>query len=211
VNSFRRFAVVMAGLVLLVGLAHRMRSPVVAPGWSRAFDREVLQGDDFLPVEISPAAMSMLGMDRYRFVEWRKDRWAPVWIYAGYWAGQRSNAQVHPPEHCYPGSGWKIRSSRTRGEGNDKVRELVISRRGQSRLVWYAYQTRLGRRLSPFGLKGDQMLAVLGGRPRDAILLRLSTPILEVDGVDGARSRLLAAWERHAASALSWFRSEGGR
>ncbi len=205
-----RLWLVLAGLVVLAALAQFIRSPVVAPSWSEDFEESVLQGDGFRDVEISDATMSMLGMDRYRFVELREDGWAPVWIYAGYWAGQRSNAQVHPPEHCYPGSGWKIVRSESRVLHASRLRELTIAHNGRRRLVWYAYQTRLGRRLTPFGLKLDQMRAVLTGRPRDAVLLRMSTPILEVDGLDGARARLQRTWERHALAVLDWFEQEGG-
>lgn len=180
------------------------------PQWTVDFEQEILQGDQLTPVEISTAAMGLLGMDRYRFVELRESGWAPLWIYAGYYAGQRSNAQVHAPEHCYPGSGWKIVRSKELRDGGDQIRELLITRRSQQRLVWYVYQTRLGRDLTPFGLKKDQMLAILSGRARDAMLLRMSTPILEVDGEAGARERLSRAWDRYGEASLKWFQREGG-
>ena len=176
------------GLLAVAALSQRLQTPVEEADWSKNFSRAVLQGEELTELPVSSNAREALGVDRYRFVETRGMGWAPVWIYAGYYAGQRTNAQVHAPEHCYPGAGWEIMSSRVLEEKGRRLRELRIENHGEKRLVWYASRTRSGQLSGALALKRDQLLSTLQGHARDALLLRLSTPILEVEGKDRAEA-----------------------
>jgi len=130
-------------------------------------------------------------------------------LYAGYYAGQRTDAQIHSPEHCYPGSGWQVVERRQEGAPGVPVRELVIDRQGRRRVVWFTYRTRWGWTSGSLGLKRDQILASLLARDRDALLLRLSTPILPGESEADARDRLRATWESATSPVRTWFAQRG--
>ena len=204
-----RAVTLIAGLLILWVLAQWLGREIVEPEWAASFPDDLWAGEAVSELSLSENEARVLGVDHYRFFEWY-GAGPRVWIYLGYYAGQRSDSQVHAPEHCYPGTGWEIVRQTKREEGVSARRELRIEYMGNSRLVWYGYRTRLGAPISAWGLKRDQVLATLLGRSRDALLVRLSTPVLEVDGEEGARERLDAAWKLHAARVAQWFDEEGG-
>ena len=199
------------GFLGVAGLSHRLQTPVAEAEWSKDFSTSVLQEKGVTPLPVSLQAREALGVDRYRFVEVESEDWAPVWIYAGYYAGQRPNAQVHAPEHCYPGAGWGIVGSKVVQRDHGSLRELSIEKRGEKRLVWYAYRTRRGQATSALGLKVDQMLSALRGTSRDALLLRVSTPVLDVEGEAAAQQRLARSWDTYGTEVFRWYEERGDR
>jgi EpsI family protein len=199
------------GFLGVAGLSHRLQTPVAEAEWSKDFATSVLQEKGVTQLPVSLQAREALGVDRYRFVEVENEDWAPVWIYAGYYAGQRTNAQVHAPEHCYPGAGWGIVASRVVQRNQESLHELSIEKRGEKRLVWYAYRTRRGQATSALGLKLDQMFSALRGAPRDALLLRLSTPVLDVEGETAAQRRLAESWDTYGSEVIRWYEGRGDR
>jgi len=208
--SLRMRAAILCGGFLLLGvLGQWLGREVPRPEWAASFPDDLWAGEPVSEVELSESEARVLGVDHYRFFEWH-GAGPRVWLYVGYYAGQRSDAQVHAPEHCYPGTGWEIRDERNHPVGDQQLRELRIERKGNARLVWYGYRTRLGAPTSAFALKRDQVVATLMRRSRDALLLRLSTPILEADGEQGARARLESAWSVHASRVARWYDEEGG-
>jgi EpsI family protein len=210
-RRYARGLVLGAGFLGVALLSHRLQTPVAEAEWSKDFAASVLQGPGVTPLPVSLQAREALGVDRYRFVEVQSADWAPVWIYAGYYAGQRTNAQVHAPEHCYPGAGWGIASSELVHSGDSVMRQLSIEKQGERRLVWYAYRTRRGQVTSALGLKLDQMISSLKGTSRDALLLRLSTPVLDVEGESVAQNRLALTWESYGKEVLRYYDERGGQ
>jgi len=206
-RSLRAWCLLFSFAVLWL-LALWLGREIPQPEWANSFPDELWSGDAVNELSLGESEERVLGVDHYRFFEWH-GAGPRVWMYVGYYAGQRSDAQVHAPEHCYPGTGWEIVRQETRSVGAGALRELRIERSGNARLVWYGYRTRLGGPTTPFGLKRDQVMATLLGRSRDAILLRVSTPVLEADGEEGARRRLDASWQLHGVRVLRWYDEEG--
>ncbi|HKI84846.1 MAG TPA: EpsI family protein [Candidatus Krumholzibacteria bacterium] len=206
-----RALILGVGFLGVAFLSHRLQTPVAEADWSKDFADSILQGAQVTVLPVSLQAREALGVDRYRFVEVKSEDWAPVWIYAGYYAGQRTNAQVHAPEHCYPGAGWEIVDSEVVHEDDSVMRQLLIEKQGEKRLVWYAYRTRRGQVTSALGLKLDQMLSSLRGSSRDALLLRLSTPVLDVEGESVAQKRLARSWDSYGEEVLRYFDERGGQ
>lgn len=129
----------------------------------------------------------------------------PVWVYSGYHASQGHGSRVHAPEHCYPGQGFEIRGSTDAGP----ARELLVWREDARRLVWYSFATGVGEARSPWALKARQVVAALRGRPQDALLLRLSTPVEEPGGIAAARERLEASWGQWWPALHGWYEGTG--
>ena len=198
-------AVLLLVLGGLAALESRVDREVEAPLEARELEALPLRMEARRDVEISEDALSVLGVDAHRFVELDLMGAAPLWLYAGYYGAQRRNAQIHAPEHCYPGTGFEVEISRRHRVGEGFVRELHVHRQGQRRLVWYRYRTRSGDSFGPYGLKWDMMLAALRGRPRDAMLVRLSTPWLSIEDVEGPRARLALAWGESVEDLQQWF------
>lgn len=197
-----------AGLVVLAALTQLVNRPVEGGAWAHELKNLPLIGETLREVPLEGDALSILGVDAYRFVEDRPEG-IPVWMYAGYYAGQRANAQIHSPEHCYPGSGYAVEESRVAQESDHDVRELVVKRGESTRLVWFAYRTRVGWTTNSFGLKRDQIVAAILARSRDALLLRVSTPVYPGEGLEAARTRVANAWSGSTAPVRAWYVSEG--
>lgn len=197
----------MAGVLLaLAGLGRWLQRPVPTQPWAEALPSLELGAGHEVPLQGD--ALAILGVDTYRYIE--LDRAGiPVWLYAGYYAGQRTDAQIHSPEHCYPGSGWDVVESRPRDLADIGLRELLIDRGGRRRVVWFGYRTRWGWTAGSLGLKRDQILASLFARDRDALLVRLSTPILPGEAADDARERLRSVWGEATGPVRDWFERRG--
>jgi EpsI family protein len=205
----RRVLLLAAGFVLVVAARFAFERPIPTPTWAEALDQVVAREEGVRVLPLGEDALAVLGVDRAQLVELPRAGWAPVWLYAGYYAGQRRDAQIHAPEYCYPGAGWDVERNRPLSWEGHRMRELVVERGTERRLVWYLYRTRLGEPDGAFGLRRDQILATLTGRPRDGLLLRVSTPLLEMEGEDPARDRLAEAWRREGRRILDWYEGRG--
>jgi EpsI family protein len=115
-----------------------------------------------------------------------------IWLYIGYYGTARGGRPEHTPRSCYASAGWGIARSRTLPvEGPLRVREMLVERPGQRRLVhyWLRSWRRTGM-VSGFEQNLDRLRGRLGAGRADGALVRLSTP-LEGDE-EAARSRLIA-------------------
>ncbi len=117
-----------------------------------------------------------------------------VWLYVGYYGTARGGRPEHTPRGCYTGAGWGIESARTlraSPEGALRVREFLVERDGERRLVHYWYRSR--RRTGMVGgwdQNVDRLVGRLTSGRADGALIRISTPLGDGDEV-GARGRLL--------------------
>jgi EpsI family protein len=119
---------------------------------------------------------------------------APVQLYIGYYASQRTGDTIHSPKNCLPGAGWDpIRSEYARISLRDGrqivVNEYVVQQDQNKQLVFYWYQGR-GRIIASEYAGKFWMVADAIHRNRTyGALVRLTTPLN--DGEEKARTRLL--------------------
>ncbi len=118
-----------------------------------------------------------------------------VFVYVGYYGTERGGVPEHTPDICYPAQGWAILSEeRLRVGGDDGlwVRELVVAKDEERRLVHYWYRTKETSGItSTLALQLNQFWGRLSANRGDGALVRISTAVLGEDLI-GARSKLLA-------------------
>lgn len=199
--DWRRPTVLLVALLLLCALRVGVGREAEAPA-RPALGSAIPAPLDVLPLD--EGAREAIGMQELLFGRVAGSS-PPLWVYSGYHASQGHGSRVHAPEHCYPGQGFEIRESR----GAGPARELYVWREDARRLVWYSFATANGDAQSPWALKGQQVAAALRGRPRDALLLRLSTPVEEPGGIDAARARLAGAWAEWWPALSGWYHADG--
>jgi EpsI family protein len=119
---------------------------------------------------------------------------APVDLYIGYYASQRTGDTIHSPKNCLPGSGWDpVESEYTTipipGRSNLVVNQYVIQKDHDKQLDFYWYQSRGRVIASEYAGKFWMMADAISRNRTDGSLVRLITPMN--DGESAARSRLL--------------------
>lgn len=156
----------------------RRASQVRLPDWSAIrYDFGGWTGSDtgFDPIYgADPAETSVLRV-------YQQPNTMPVVAYIGYYDDIAKILEVHTPERCYPGQGWKIistgesKAATFRGR-SIPAKEIVVEKDGNRRLVlwWYTAGSR------PFETRIRYIYALLAmstltGRS-DGSLIRLETP-----------------------------------
>lgn len=115
----------------------------------------------------------------------------PVWLLVDYHRTQGLGATIHSPRICYPGAGWTVEQARVAADVDEReVCWLNLRRDGEDMLALYWYDTRWGRSAREFALKAHIMRSAIARRESDAVMCRVSTPVVENDEF-GARDRLL--------------------
>jgi len=119
---------------------------------------------------------------------------APVDLYIGYYASQRTGDMIHSPQNCLPGSGWDpIESGYAAipipGRSDIVVNEYVIQKDQVKQLVFYWYQSRGRVIASEYAGRFWMMADAISRNRTDGSLVRLITPMN--DGKATALSRLL--------------------
>ena len=104
-----------------------------------------------------------------------------VELLIAYFGSQENGSQIHSPQNCLPGGGYKIveRAKWTvrSASGPRTVNEFVIAKGSSRQLVQYWFVTRSGILSNEFGLKWDLVVNSLLGRPTDAAFVRLVRPV----------------------------------
>ena len=108
---------------------------------------------------------------------------APVWLYVGYYASQRTGATYHSPKNCLPGGGWVFKSSEPvtgvlPGLPSAAVNRVVIERGFDKQLILYWYQDRGRIVASEYAAKGFLILDATARNRTDGALVRITTPIV---------------------------------
>jgi len=118
-----------------------------------------------------------------------------VQLFIAYFGSQKSGGQIHSPQNCLPGGGWKIEArSKWRVPtpyGSRAVNEFLISKGAVQEVVQYWFLTRSGIVDDEFALKGDLVRNSLLGRPTDAAFVRLVVPVSR-EGIGAARAEIRA-------------------
>jgi len=183
--------VLLAALVLTSGgVLLQLVSRTEAVPLRRAFDELPLRLGAYRGVdeELEPEVVKTLGATDIVLRRYTADGRSPVWLYAGFYASQRTGAVIHSPKQCLPGNGWNIvRSERvlldlsSAAPGRIAVNRVLVSRGEDRQLVLYWYQER-GRVIAD-EYWGKAYLAwdsMTRGRS-DGALVRLSTPIVATE------------------------------
>jgi EpsI family protein len=108
---------------------------------------------------------------------------APLWLYVGYYASQRTGATYHSPKNCLPGGGWVFKSSETvsgllPGRPAATINRVVIEKGFDRQLILYWYQDRGRIVASEYAAKGYLILDATTRNRTDGSLVRVSTPIV---------------------------------
>lgn len=156
-------------------------------------------------LELPPATSQALGVDSFRFFETVIDFDQPVWVYAGHYRGLSGDAQIHAPEHCYPGSGFEV----VQREVTDDHVELIVANATDRRLVWYVYRTGRASRTEAWELKLDMLVSRILRQKNGGLLVRMSTPLRISEDIENGRGRVRNAWNEYAGMILEPFVSEG--
>jgi EpsI family protein len=119
---------------------------------------------------------------------------APVDLYIGYYASQRTGDTIHSPKNCLPGSGWDpIKAAYATisipGGRDIMVNEYVIQKDQDKQLVFYWYQGRGRVIASEYSGKFWMMADAITRNRTDGSLVRVITPMN--DGEAKARARLV--------------------
>lgn len=157
--------------------------PYLITNWTgreRPFNDEVLQ---------------VVGVSDYtnRIYSERAD--APIDLYIGYYATQRTGDTIHSPKNCLPGSGWDPVESgyatiAIPGGRNIVVNAYVVQKDQDKQLVFYWYQSRGRVIASEYAGKFWMIADAISRNRTDGSLVRVITPMN--DGEANARTRLVS-------------------
>lgn len=184
-------------LSVLVGAAgYGLRSQRAAPeSGSLQLDRLPLQFDRYLGTEewFDSSTYAVLGADTTTLRRYDGGEGIPIWLFAAYFGSQNYGEQIHSPRNCLPGGGWNILSLERvpvnlPGRGDVITNRLLIESEGVRQVMYYFFLTRMGPVASEYRLKFELARAALTFQPRDAMFVRVSTPVTE-DGAEAAHER----------------------
>ena len=118
---------------------------------------------------------------------------APIQLYVGYYASQKTGDTIHSPKNCLPGAGWDPVHSgyvtvSLQGGRQIVVNEYVIQQDLNKQMVFYWYQSRGRVIASEYRAKFCMVADAISRNRTDGALVRVVTPM--DDGEASARSRL---------------------
>jgi len=198
-NERKRIAILISIFTVTavcVQVAARHASQVQLPDWSAvSYKFDKWHGADamFDPVYgEDPAQSSLLKV-------YHRERDEAVIVYIGYYGDLARILEMHTPERCYPGQGWRILSTSDSSVGMFRgkpipAKQMVVEKEGKRRLVQWWYMA--GAR--PFKNRIRYVYAMLAmstltGRT-DGSLVRLETP-LEAGQEAAASRRMEDFWK----------------
>lgn len=174
-------AVLLGGTVLLHAMSHG--EPIMARQPLKDLPYQIgnWQGkEDPLEERIVQA----VSVTDYTNREYISSSAAPVELYIGYYASQRTGDTIHSPKNCLPGAGWDpIQSGYTTipaGNGTEiTVNEYVIAQGLNKQLVFYWYQGRGRVVASEYWGKFWMIHDAITRNRTDGALVRLIAPITD--------------------------------
>lgn len=201
-----RLRVVSAALVLAAGIA---LAQLVARGEAvptrRPLDelaREVgaYRGAD---EELEPGVLAALGVTDVVMRRYAAAGRAPIVLYAGFYATQRTGAIIHSPRQCLPGNGWSILSAeRVALEPGVLVNRVLVAKGEDRQVVVYWYQERGRVVASEYWGKAYLVWDSMTRRRSDGALVRVSAPVL---GDEAAVDREVMDFSRAVLPLLTEF------
>lgn len=192
---------VIAGLALVLcvmvgGASYALRAQRAAPESGLPHLQSLpLRFDRYVGTEqhFDSATYIVLGADTTLLRRYYDDQPSPLWLFAAYFGAQNFGEQIHSPRNCLPGGGWTIVSLSQvpvsiPDRGDVLTNRLLIEAGGARQVMYYLFLTRLGPVASEYRLKFELARAALSFQPRDALFLRVSTPVGE-SGPEAADER----------------------
>jgi EpsI family protein len=121
---------------------------------------------------------------------------APISLFIGYFASQRTGQSIHSPQNCLPGAGWTFESSRytTLTADNGKVfrvGEYVISDGNTKQFVLYWYQAHGRSIANEYTAKLYMIADAIRMNRTDGAIVRVITPLMPREDVATARARVV--------------------
>jgi EpsI family protein len=119
---------------------------------------------------------------------------APISLFIGYFASQRTGQTMHSPQNCLPGAGWtfdaqKYTSLQDINGKQYKVGEYVISNGDIKQFVIYWYQAH-GRSIpNEYKAKLYMVADAIRTNRTDGALVRVITQVLPSESLDSAKDR----------------------
>lgn len=194
----RRYEVVIALIVMAItgGVSWwLMLRPVVDPD-PMIFDAlpAELNGWRSIDIKMDASVSEMLAADHNVQRAYLHPLGYPIFVYVGYYGTRRGGTPEHTPDVCYPVQGWAVVEEARRRVGGSldglDLRELVVEKDGERRLVHFWYRTASTSGLT--SISSLRLAHVWGRLTRnrgDGALVRLSTPLGRGD-IDATRVRL---------------------
>jgi EpsI family protein len=144
-----------------------------------------------------------------RAVSMRPTDTAPVSLFIGYFATQRTGQSIHSPQHCLPGAGWTFDSQgyTTLDDINGKpfnVGEYVINNGESKQYVIYWYEAHGRSIANEYKAKAYMLADAIRYNRTDGALVRIITPIAGSESVSSARDRAVR-FTQHMTPYLSQF------
>lgn len=138
-----------------------------------------------------------LDLTDYTIVDYRNNEGKAVNFYVAYYESQRKGESIHSPATCLPGGGWVYHESGEVSlpagimEDNPiSVNRAFMQKGGQKQLLYYWFPQR-GRILTnAYQLKIYAFWDALTRQRTDGALVRLITPVYELEDLAGAEQRL---------------------
>jgi len=142
---------------------------------------------------VQEQSVQVLGVSDYTNRVYFEPADAPIQLYIGYYASQKTGDTIHSPKNCLPGSGWDpIKSGYTTipisGGQDIAVNEYVIQKDQEKQLVFYWYQGRGRVIASEYSGKFWMIMDAITRNRTDGALVRVITPMN--DGEAKAYARL---------------------
>jgi exosortase D (VPLPA-CTERM-specific) len=185
----------IATLVFSYGIEFREKTPI-----SRPFDQFPVQVGEWAGTRqvMEKEIIDTLDLSDYVMITYENRSGRHVDFYVAYYESQRKGESIHTPETCLPGSGWlftkagrvDIPMPDITPEGMMPVNRALMHKGGQKQLVYYWFPQR-GRILtSAYQLKLYAFWDALTRQRTDGALVRLITPLYDMEKLDQAEQRL---------------------
>ncbi len=181
-NAWIRVTIAAGGLAGAIVLLQLMTSSDAVP-LRRTFDEFPREIGAYRGVDegLEPDVLKALGATDVMMRRYTAAALPPVWVYAGYYASQRTGTIIHSPKQCLPGNGWSIlESARVVLDvpGSSLTVNRVLVANGESRqVVLYWYQERGRVVASEYWGKAYMVWDSMARGRTDGALVRISTPV----------------------------------
>ncbi len=163
-------------------------------------------GEDTPP--FAENVLTALGVDAYVSRIYATDAAAPVALYVGYYASQRTGDTIHSPQNCLPGAGWlPVHNARVdipvAGRPSPlTVNRLVIQKGLEQQVVLYWYQSRGRVVASDYWSKVYLVYDAARYHRSDAAMVRVISPVMAGEASVEAAERRAAEFTSTMFSAL---------
>jgi EpsI family protein len=185
----KRWPVVVA-IVMLVGtfgllqeLSHGESAPTKRPFAGFPLTIEGWQGKE---VGLQRDVLKLLQLSDYMmrvYLPQKRDgTLAPVWLYTGYYASQRTGTTYHSPKNCLPGAGWQFAESDfvtvlMPDKTSITINKVLIKKGLDQQVLLYWYHDRGRVIASEYWAKAYLVWDAMTRHRTDGALVRLSVPV----------------------------------